>query len=149
LIYSKADRHRRLRFLLPVHIAAIRKRSMPTPSQLAAIDQQLAGRALQLKREVSAARARGEAEGIDGVADRKDEADERMRAEMLDREIERDLAELREIDLARERIARSLYGRCVDCGSRIPVQRLLIQPQASRCTACQAKAERTAGHALS
>jgi hypothetical protein len=56
---------------------------MPTSSELAAIDQQLASRAVQLSREVSAARIQEGTDGVGEVTDRKDEADERMRAEIL------------------------------------------------------------------
>ena len=117
---------------------------MPTPSPLAAIDQQLAERAMQLDREVSAARARAVTRAGGEVTDRKEEADDRMRSEVLDREIERDLAELRELRSARERIAHGTYGLCVACGSRIAAERLLAQPHATRCVACQAEAEGSA-----
>lgn len=58
-------------------------------------------------------------------------------------EIGRDLAELREIAAARERMAGGDYGVCQDCGIDIPYERLLAQPTALRCTPCQARYEQT------
>lgn len=40
---------------------------------------------------------------------------------------------------ALDRIEKSRYGRCVDCGHDIPEGRLEARPDASRCVACQAK----------
>lgn len=37
------------------------------------------------------------------------------------------------------RIADGTYGICVDCGGRIPDERLMVIPYASRCTPCQRK----------
>jgi RNA polymerase-binding transcription factor DksA len=44
----------------------------------------------------------------------------------------------------REAIARvdaGTYGRCVDCGSELPDERLEARPEASRCVDCQQRAE--------
>ena len=79
----------------------------------------------------------GEAE----VNDRKDQADAASRAVIGSAEVERDLAELREIAGARERIAAGHYGECVACGTAIDQRRLQAQPAASRCIACQSEAE--------
>lgn len=54
---------------------------------------------------VAAAQARGD-DGLHDVTDRKDEANEHLLAVIGGAEVERDLAELREIALARERIRR-------------------------------------------
>ena len=40
---------------------------------------------------------------------------------------------------ALERIERSRYGQCVDCGHDIPEGRLEARPDASRCVGCQSK----------
>lgn len=39
------------------------------------------------------------------------------------------------------RMADGSYGRCVDCGSAIPQERLTFRPEAARCLACQEKFE--------
>lgn len=56
-------------------------------------------------------------------------------------EIEVDRKALREVQEARKRMANGLYGLCIDCGDEIPRERLLAQPAAVRCAACQTKAE--------
>jgi RNA polymerase-binding transcription factor DksA len=50
------------------------------------------------------------------------------------------VAELADIDAARERLAEGTYGICADCGRRIPEGRLLARPTATRCVACAEKA---------
>ena len=114
---------------------------MPLPPSLQAVHQLLEQRAKQLEQEVSAAQARGN-DDLNDVTDRKDEANDRLLAVVGNAEVERDLAELRAIALARERIADGSYGRCTDCGVDIDPRRLLAQPTAIRCTRCQAEAER-------
>ena len=114
---------------------------MPLPVSLHAVRQVLDRRAEQLEQEIAAAQARSDDSPHD-VTDRKDEANERLLAVISDAEVERDLAELREIALARKRMAEGNYGRCADCGADIDPRRLLAQPTASRCTLCQAEAER-------
>lgn len=57
--------------------------------------------------------------------------------------IDQDVNELREVEYALERIATGAYGICVDCAADIDRDRLLAQPAACRCRACQAAYERT------
>lgn len=57
----------------------------------------------------------------------------------------RDMGELGAIDAARKRIGRKEYGNCIQCGSEIPYERLVIQPTAARCAPCQGNYERTHG----
>jgi DnaK suppressor protein len=56
-------------------------------------------------------------------------------------EIEVDRARLHDIEQARQRMADGVYGICIDCDRNIPRERLLAQPTAIRCAACQAVAE--------
>lgn len=56
-------------------------------------------------------------------------------------EIEVDRARLHDIELAQQRMVDGLYGICADCGEGIPRERLLAQPTAIRCAACQTEAE--------
>ena len=114
---------------------------MPLSNSLQNVLQLLEQRANQLEQEVAAAQARSSDDPND-VTDRKDEANQRELAEIGNAEVERDLAELREIALARQRIADGSYGRCADCGVDIDPRRVLAQPAAARCTRCQAEAER-------
>lgn len=52
-----------------------------------------------------------------------------------------ELTELREIDAALLRIKAGTYGICTVCHEPIPLARLLAQPAAQRCVACQAATE--------
>jgi DnaK suppressor protein len=61
--------------------------------------------------------------------------------------VARDLEELREIRLARQRISDGCYGTCLDCGVDIDLARLLAQPHASRCVSCEEEAEQASGTA--
>jgi DnaK suppressor protein len=56
-------------------------------------------------------------------------------------EIEVDRARLHDIEQAQQRMAGGVYGICIDCDKQIPRERLLAQPTAIRCAACQALAE--------
>ena len=58
---------------------------------------------------------------------------ERSRLEALLDAAERHLLEL---DAADKRLADGTYGRCVSCGTEIPLARLRIRPAASTCVDC-------------
>lgn len=98
-------------------------------------------RARQLEQWIAAGQVREENVGAE-VTDQKDGAGEEARAEVDSAGIERHLAELRQIEQARARLAAGTYGQCVDCGESIAPARLQAQPTAARCTACQALFER-------
>lgn len=59
-------------------------------------------------------------------------------------EIERDLAEWRELQSARERLRDGTYGECLSCRERIPLARLRAWPAAARCVPCQEVVEKLA-----
>ncbi len=42
---------------------------------------------------------------------------------------------------ALRRLRSADYGRCMDCNAAIPFQRLLVEPQAERCLACETALE--------
>jgi DnaK suppressor protein len=52
-----------------------------------------------------------------------------------------EMEELEMIDEALERLASGEYGRCLDCGCRIPSARLEIKPYARFCVKCKTKYE--------
>jgi RNA polymerase-binding transcription factor DksA len=97
----------------------------------------------ELGREV--ARSRDEQYGAVAGAthDSGDEATADLIADLDHAEVSRDLGELRELEAARRRIADGAYGRCVDCGGDIPLERLRAQPGAARCLVCQSRHEKT------
>lgn len=53
-----------------------------------------------------------------------------------------DQARLTSIDDALTRLGAGAYGRCVDCGEAIPLERLAALPHAARCIGCQQRDER-------
>ena len=53
-------------------------------------------------------------------------------------------SELEQVGEALRRIADHSYGRCLDCGDRIDLRRLLAMPAAKLCTSCQAVHEHDA-----
>jgi RNA polymerase-binding transcription factor DksA len=60
---------------------------------------------------------------------------------------ERHLRELQQVERARARIADGVAGTCVDCAGEIGVERLIANPVAERCIACESLRERTHVHA--
>ena len=75
------------------------------------------------------------------VMDRKDVASNDQSATVGDAEADRDAAEVAAVEAALQRLDENRYGNCLDCGEPIPLQRLLVQPAAARCAACQAAFE--------
>lgn len=51
--------------------------------------------------------------------------------------IKQDVADIRDILAARERLSAGVYGICTDCGEAIAYERLLAYPTAKRCIRCQ------------
>jgi RNA polymerase-binding protein DksA len=111
------------------------------PESMQSVSRLLAQRERELSEEVAAAQQRADANGHE-VSDRKDEAGASALTLIGAAELERDLAELRAIAGARQRIEDGRYGQCDACGEAIGLERLLAQPTATRCTACQDAAER-------
>lgn len=70
-----------------------------------------------------------------------DEAETERLDDVQFAEIEVDRHRLHEIEQAQERMACGRYGLCIDCGEEIPRDRMLVQPTAIRCAACQTSAE--------
>lgn len=73
-----------------------------------------------------------------------DTADESLAAALVDMDtaiIDRHIAELRDIDAARERMRNGSYGICIDCGDAVAYERLAAYPTAKRCLRCQQKRE--------
>jgi DnaK suppressor protein len=71
------------------------------------------------------------------VRDREEEADAQVTTGINDAEIGRDVAELREIGEALQRLDSGHYGQCKDCDELIDPRRLAAEPFAVRCTRCQ------------
>ena len=76
------------------------------------------------------------------VTDRKDDAAAEREFDVSEAAQERLLCELARCDGALRRLDEERYGDCNDCGDSIPWPRLLAQPAAERCAACQRAFER-------
>jgi DnaK suppressor protein len=113
---------------------------LPTQTHLPTLRGLLTYRLAQLRAEVRAAESarRVAAEpGVHEVVDRKDEAAEQQRAELDEAQARRDLDEVAELEAALKRLDAGRYGDCAECREPIALQRLLVQPAASRCASCQ------------
>lgn len=114
---------------------------------LAIVEQALRARAKVLRAEISGklGEAADDAGGMNTGGDFGDQALASGESSLDLAEAKRDLAELGQVDAALEAIAAGSYGVCVDCSEPIPMARLKAQPLASRCIACQERAERQGG----
>ncbi|MBI2674426.1 MAG: TraR/DksA C4-type zinc finger protein [Candidatus Yanofskybacteria bacterium] len=61
--------------------------------------------------------------------------------ELTARLIEIRNTELRQVEMALERLEQDEYGLCVDCGEDISQKRLIAMPFAVRCKDCEEKTE--------
>jgi RNA polymerase-binding transcription factor DksA len=77
------------------------------------------------------------AELVGSVPDTGDQSVALERADLRNARMGRDLAELRAVDAALERIAAGDYGICPDCGGEIGEARLRAHPSALRDVRCQ------------
>ena len=120
-----------------------------TDSQRAQLHQLLEQRKAQLLAELgdiqrdTLAAAAGQ-DGTEAPEDPRDRADRLAHHTVRDAEATRDHDELVAVRAALARWADGSLGECTDCGQPVGVARLLAQPAAARCIACQSKAERAA-----
>ncbi|MGD8985613.1 MAG: TraR/DksA C4-type zinc finger protein [Desulfobacteraceae bacterium] len=72
-----------------------------------------------------------------------DQAEREISAQTHYRLLERKNQELKKIEtLIRKIVDDEEFGRCEECGKRIPDERLLIVPEATRCVPCQREMEK-------
>jgi DnaK suppressor protein len=106
----------------------------------------LAGRIDVLRGEIAAALRQSEHPEALQLANHFEETDDAAVADLelaMDiATIERELAELRGLLAAQDRLAAQDFGLCIDCGASIPWARLQVQPAAARCVDCQSAFER-------
>jgi len=57
--------------------------------------------------------------------------------------VDHEIRAIQALDTAKYRLAEAGFGDCSDCGTAIPVERLLVNPAATRCTICQDRHEHT------
>ena len=98
----------------------------------------------QVLEELSGTTAPDQPESLAGVGEvhtHADDAEAEREQDLRFAEAEIDRARLEAIERARQRLADGHYGICIDCGEEIARERLLAQPVAIRCAACQAALE--------
>ena len=113
---------------------------LPTQTHLTTLRNLLNDRLAELRADVRADELQRQDAAIAGVSEVADHEDEALREqfEQVDCARERrDIDELGEVETALHRLDAGVYGDCADCGEPIDVQRLLAQPAALRCAACQ------------
>jgi DnaK suppressor protein len=119
--------------------------AMLSEASLQTLRERLSSREAELQTAVreakQAAAERPSAQGPQ-VEDPGEEGEQRTRAGVEHAEMQRHLQELSDIDESQRRIAEGRYGECVDCGRDIVVERLMAQPTAKRCVACQSAYEK-------
>ena len=117
----------------------------------AALQARLQLRHMQLRNEIVEALRDSEREDYAELAgrvhDRQDEALADLLTDVRLASMERDLAELRDIEAALVRMHAGSYGVCVECGAAVDPERLEAYPTAKRCFACQQDHERAHGGA--
>jgi RNA polymerase-binding transcription factor DksA len=86
----------------------------------------------------------------EAILDRREQLLKELQTETADRneaveaaDTDRDVAELKELDAAAERLDHGAFGTCDDCGGEIELERLFARPGATRCIACQRRHEKT------
>jgi RNA polymerase-binding protein DksA len=108
-----------------------------------ALEQRRAVLFEELRRDAERAHDERYAQLAGRVTDRADESVADLLSDLGEAEVSRDLAELREVEAARKRLADGTYGICTDCGVSIDFQRLQAEPAAARCVECQTRHEKT------
>jgi RNA polymerase-binding transcription factor DksA len=134
--------------LRPINLAAevtSHNRAMfsPTAPDIDSLRLTLKQRAETLKQDLRLDRSKIDASrgAVQGVSDRKDQADVAIQAGVDDAEFQRDLAELAQVEAALQRLETGRFGWCEDCGEAIAAERLGAQPWAARCLSCQSRRE--------
>jgi RNA polymerase-binding protein DksA len=113
-----------------------------TQTHLTQLRELLTFRLEQLRAEVRADLQVQQAERPrEDVGDRADDASHWQQTEVDDAQALRDVAELRSTERALQRMDDGSYGDCLLCGEPIGLQRLLVQPDAEHCAACQTSIE--------
>ena len=118
-----------------------------TTSQLAGIAAAIDARDRELRDELEQS---GKKRYLDLAGSVHDTGDEAAATELIDMQhalIQRHLAELREIEVARGRLAAGTIDECEDCGEPIGYKRLMVNPVAVRCVDCQDRFEKNRLHA--
>lgn len=114
--------------------------------QIAELEAQLRSRHAKLLEEIRDELARsGDQHYIDLAGRVNDLGDESVADLLADQEaahVDRQIHEVRDIEVALARIKAGEYGVCIDCGEDIAFERLQAYPTAKRCIRCQEQREK-------
>lgn len=120
-------------------------------SKLAELRQRLEQRAHALRAELRQTAQKSGAEKSELLRDEvRDNGDDSFLDLITDvnlADVDRDLTEFRLVNAALERMNAGEYGSCEDCGRRISLARLEVQPFATRCIDCQERHEQLTSQA--
>lgn len=109
-----------------------------TEDQLAQLKTALQERYLALQEEVQNELAHTndirDPELVEYLSDTPDDIDTAL--------IDRQINEMRELEMSLEYLNELEFGDCIDCGNEIGFERLLAYPSAQRCIQCQSKYEK-------
>jgi RNA polymerase-binding protein DksA len=121
-----------------------------TDSERSELESLINRRRNELTGEIAANVERTRSDSFDAVAgeapDAGDEALASLVADTENAEARRDLRELRALEAALKRLNEGTYGVCEECGDDIPLERLRVNPGATRCVRCQSVYEKTHSH---
>jgi len=116
---------------------------LETQSHLPMLRRLLMFRQSELKADVHAAQSERQPDSTGSeVRDFKDGAQAQQRQVVDDVQYARDLVELQEVEDALARLDAGTFGDCDGCGEAIPAARLMVQPAARFCAACQSALEK-------
>ncbi len=119
------------------------------PTQLTQAREQLAALEQALQAEIKAELRNSDDGNTLNLADSVHDAGEESVADLLrdlnNALINQHLIALKQVNIAYQRLNTGHYGECSNCGEAIQWARLLKQPAASRCIACQSLREKTYG----
>ena len=118
--------------------------------QLAQLKEMLQHRYLELREEVRGELERsGNQHYADLAGSVPDPGDESVADMMVDVDaalVDRQVNEMREVEVTLKRLAELDFGDCVECGGEIGFERLMALPTAERCVRCQELHEKTYSH---
>ena len=118
-----------------------------SPKQVEALRAELTDRRQQIRESLRDELMRIDEESYSDLAgavhDPGDESVADMLVDMNNSRVTSLIAQLREVELALERIDEGSYGICIDGEEEIPFERLRVQPTARRCIQHQARHEQT------
>ncbi|HEY5637982.1 MAG TPA: TraR/DksA family transcriptional regulator [Burkholderiales bacterium] len=118
-------------------------------AQRAELAKAIRARTRTLRDEISAAlRQSGDGEAsrlANHLEDTDDEPVADLETAIEVAALEREVRELRALEVAATRVKTPDFGVCTDCGTGIPFKRLQAAPAATRCVPCQSRREHDRG----